>query len=142
MGTSSCAHDDNFFLLAKNKQIRVGRYQFFFSLDVALSCDAHYSTTDDHAPRLPQQQQQQQAAAAAVIDCCQLLTYYKSVPKSLPFVAQTTAEPNWCAGCKIDSSRVFSSVDKPLFPQNKKTHCPKHNAEEEEEENNKNNNTY
>jgi hypothetical protein len=27
MGTSSCAHDDNFFLLAKSKQIRVGRYQ-------------------------------------------------------------------------------------------------------------------
>jgi hypothetical protein len=51
-------------------------------------------------------------------------------------------EPNCCAGCKIDSSRVFSSVDKPLFPQNKKTHCPKHDAEEEEEENNKNNNTY
>jgi hypothetical protein len=35
MGTSSCAHDDNFFLLAKNKQIRVGRYQLFFSLDFA-----------------------------------------------------------------------------------------------------------
>jgi hypothetical protein len=46
-------------------------------------------------------------------------------------------ESNCCAGSKIDSSRVFSSVDKPLFPQNKKTHCPKHHAEEEEEENNK-----